>query len=178
MIYFEKCKKSEASDLMPFTILEERCGFCNSPLILIFNINEKKLATCPGCSCFQTIHVKQEGSEVYWHPSNDNSGEWYPSRMFIDSNDSENPPESPQWFKISQKLNDSGTYIGGEPTPYGRIEDIYFPECLECGQEMNFISEAEGIRYSDGQELWWVEGRYYFFTCEKCNIHACNYDQT
>lgn len=179
IIPFERCDKSQSSALSPIKPLKEVCSYCHQPLTLVFN-SSKKLSTCLYCSCYQTIYVKQDGENVFWHNKNKLSDFFIKHPQYM-NNDEEISQSFVYGIKKSNEIRKatytanqfaeiSRTQIGGMPTA---INDSIYPTCPDCSNTMKFAAQLD---MEDIEK--YGEGIYYFFTCENCNTHACNYDQT
>lgn len=176
---FKQGKKTEASPLAPVKSMDEVCGYCHQPLTLVFD-GDKKLATCLYCSCYEEIFVKQDGESVHWHEKNAPHGFFMKHPEYM-----ENEEDITERFEFAIKPSKekrkptytahqfaeiSRTQIGGMPTA---INDVNYPKCLDCGKTMHFVAQFD---MEDIEE--YGEGLYYFFTCDRCHVHATTYDQT
>ena len=173
---FEQCKKNQASPLSPLEPLGEICAYCHQPLTLVFN-GKIKLATCLYCSCYENIFVKQDGDKVRWHKKNEPYDFLKKNPKYM-KNDEEITKSFEFGIKPTKEKRKptytahefaeiTRTQIGGMPTA---INDVNYPKCPDCGKTMKFAAQLD---MEDLEE----EGIYYFFTCEKCGVHAANHDQ-
>lgn len=167
----------------PIYSLDETCPFCGSKLAVMLE-TDIKFTTCLNCSCYQTIFTRYSSGNV-WLDSNKKSDilstilEDYKT-VAKDINDStENlsektfvplEEERKATYTAHQFAEISRTQLGGMPTP---INDMDYPICPRCGKVMKFIGQVD---MGDLEE--YGEGIYYFFTCERCKINGCNYDQS
>ena len=175
---FVRCKKKESSPLSPVLSLSETCGFCGQPLALIFD-EAHKLATCLNCSCFQTVFVKTDEGGVHWHTANTPDDFFRKNPKYMDNDENIAArfeygiqPSSEKRHAIwtaNEFAAITRTQIGGIPTA---INDIYYPQCPDCGKTMRFVAQFDMEDIEDG------EGLYYFFVCDDCGVVGANYDQS
>lgn len=177
VVGFERGSRKELSKKAPLKVLEEKCEFCGKPLILVFD-NKEKYGTCLNCSCYQILFLKEEEGKLIWHKSNKMTEFFEKNKeRFIDDYDikfefalKEDEEERKSTYTANEFAVISKSTIGGFPT---EINQIDYPNCPECGDTMHFAAQLD---CEDVQK--YGEGIYYFFSCRKCSVRACNYGQS
>jgi hypothetical protein len=180
VIAFQRCEKGQISDSSHLKPLEDVCAYCHQPLTLVFD-GKDKLATCLYCACYETLFMKQIGDQVKWHLHNTPSDFFKENFERFTNNDEEITQRFDYSIELSREHKKSTytahqfaevplTQIGGMPTG---INEIDYPICPECEQLMKFVAQ-----FDIGDVELYGDGIYYFFSCEKCGVHACNYDQS
>ena len=170
--------KEEYSEIPTFVKLQEKCPFCNNPIVTVFEneINGAVIpfSTCILCGCYEPIfmRINDEGKSL-WHNANK---EWPHHNGSYDiepieenilalSKEKREPTNT-----ISQFVETSHSQIGGYPT---WIQDSEYLNCPDCNEKMDFIGQVD---MEDVEE--YGEGIYYFHYCSNCHITGSNYQQT
>ncbi|MCR3759229.1 DUF1963 domain-containing protein [Clostridium felsineum] len=169
--------------------LEEKCPWCNSPLIVLFEFDlshpsleflklsgkRLRIATCDICTCYGTIYTEIDGEGNYKWSSFNKKPSYLPDvedeeEIQYNNNLVLAQEKRSCYHAASPFAQTSISQIGGHPT---WLQDAEYPKCPKCNKSMKFIGQIDS---EDVME--YGEGVKYAFICEECNIAATNYQQT
>ncbi|MER7167869.1 hypothetical protein ABT336_17585 [Micromonospora sp. NPDC000207] len=162
------------------------CPWCESPLMTLLDLDpaDPRVAgvlahtgwsgrllftTCLGCACYTTLYsrVTPDGGST-WAPENSAPRHLHRS--------TEDPPAllpsvGPARTSAYQASawHPEGSTLGGHPD---WIQDAEHPDCLVCGQTMDYVALVGGADLDSG------EGAHYLHLHAPCGVTAVTYQQS